>query len=156
MDGTFSAVPDEFSQLYVIFGDNNSDIVFPCAFLLLPDKKFHTYNHALSVLSLELGEYCPENITIDFEQAVIKAIRANFHSTKIFGCSFHWKKILYTNMGRKGCQKLFDENEDFQVGMDLLYTLCMVPPIKEDIEAAWGVVQAYFEETKLSDQVPLG
>ena len=146
MDGTFSTVPDQFSQLYVVFGSGvaPTDKIFPAAYLLLPDKRGHTYQHVLQVLK-DVTDHSPTSISIDFEQAAMTAIRSVFPAAVIKGCVFHWKKSLFANVGGKGCLKLFHENEHFQVGLDLIYTLSMVPPA--DMSLAWeDVVEPYFEE----------
>ena len=56
MDGTFTAKPEEFSQLYVVFGSGGpvSEKIYPCAYLLLPKKDGPTYMHALNVLASEI------------------------------------------------------------------------------------------------------
>ena len=58
---------------------------------------------------------------------------------------FHWKKSLYSNVQDKGCVRLFNDDENFQVGLDLIYTLALVPP--EDVGYAWTeIVLEYFEQ----------
>ncbi len=47
-DGTFSICPEPFGQLYTVIADGGGTMknVFPCAFMLLPNKKSDTYDHA--------------------------------------------------------------------------------------------------------------
>ena len=73
-DGTFSTVPRDFSQIYVVFGSSH-DKFFPCAYMLLPNKSASVYEYALETLKLEL-QYTPRTINIEFEQAVIKAVKS--------------------------------------------------------------------------------
>ena len=93
MDGTFSTVPEQFSQLYVVFGSGNTSEgkIFPCAYMLLPNKETLTYLHVLRILK-EKTDHSPKEVYIDFEQAVVRAIRTVFPEANIFGCGFHWKK----------------------------------------------------------------
>ena len=146
MDGTFSTVPEQFSQLYVVFrsGNTSEGKIFPCAYMLLPNKETLTYLHVLRILK-EKTDHSPKEVYIDFEQAVVRAIRTVFPEANIFGCGFHWKKKLFSNVGDKNCLTLYNENEYFQIGLDLIYTLCMVPV--KDVVLAWEtVVEPYFEE----------
>ena len=53
------------------------DKIYPCAYTLLPNKKSDTYDQALFKLK-QLLDYSPKTIHIDFEQAVIKAIKNIF------------------------------------------------------------------------------
>ena len=59
---------------------------------------------------------------------MIKAVKSKMPVTEVGGCNFHRKNNVFTNVGDKGCLNLFDENEFFQVLLDPIYTLCMVPP----------------------------
>ena len=101
LDGTFTAKPEEFSQLYVVFGSGGpvSEKIYPCAYLLLPKKDGPTYMHALNVLASEIDN-APKSVSIDFEQAVIKACRDVFPTNpSVNGCRFHRKKNLYHQVG---------------------------------------------------------
>ena len=111
MDGTFSTVPEQFSQLYVVFGSGNTSEgkIFPCAYMLLPNKETLTYLHILHILK-EKTDHSPKEVYIDFEQAVVRAIRTVFPEANIFGCGFHWKKKLFSNVGDKNCLTLYNEN----------------------------------------------
>ena len=100
-DGTFKSVPDQFSQLYVIFGDfvfSQKSYTFPCCYMLLPAKNFDCYQKALHLLS-SLVTTVPATIGIDFEMSMLKAINASFsaNSVEINGCNFHWKQVIITS-----------------------------------------------------------
>ena len=147
MDGTFSSVPDQFSQLYVIFGSGGaaSALIYPCAYALLQSKNSAIYKHLLTVLKKET-EHTPKFVQIDFEQAVIKSVRDVFgERTVVRGCRFHRKKNLFFQVGQKGCLDLFYHNENFQVGIALVYCLDMVP--SSDVCHAWTyVINPYFDQ----------
>ena len=146
MDGTFSTAPDQFSQLYVVFGSGGGprDKIYPCAYMLLPNKKAVTYTHALQVLKNNVG-HSPDEIYIDFEQAAVKSIRKVFPNCAISGCLFHWKKNLFSHVGLKGCLPLFYDDEHFAVGLDILYTISMVP-VENVVEAFNNIVIPFFLE----------
>ena len=48
-------------------------------------------------------------------------------------------------VGERGCQILYNESEDFQVGLDLIYALCLVP-VEDSIRAWEEVVEVFFEQ----------
>ena len=130
MDGTFKAKPEKFKQLYVVFGSrgDSSSKIYPCAYVLLPNKDAATYSHMLTVLAKEVGSK-PSKVCIDFEQAAIKAVYNIFGpKTSVRGCRFHRKKNLFDQVKHKKCANLFYNSESFQVGLDLVYNLDMVPP----------------------------
>ena len=143
MDGTFATVPEQFGQLYIIMGSQREKL-FPAAYMLLPNKQSLTYGHALDVIKDQVGK-SPKNINIDFEQAVVRAVTRKFPQTEIFGCNFHWKKRIFDNVKAKNCLQLFNSNEQFQVGLDLVYVLCYVPP-QDVVHAYETIVVPYFEE----------
>ena len=146
MDGTFETVPTSFSQLYVVFGSGGqpSEKIYPAAYMLLPDKNSNTYKHAFQTLGNMTGAK-PSSVSMDFEQSAISALKSVFPDVVIKGCAFHFKQSLRKNLGTKGCLKLYKQDENFQVGMQLVYTLMYVPP--EDVGLAWEeVVEAFFED----------
>ena len=146
MDGTFSTVPAPFGQLYTVFGDGGGQVdkIYPCACTLLPNKKSDTYDQALFKLK-QLLDYSPKTIHIDFEQAVIKSIKNIFPNCEIRGCFFHWKKSIYTNIGLKHCLPLYNDEEAFQVGVELIYSLSLLPTT-DVVEGYDTVVLPFFEK----------
>ena len=144
-DGTFKTVPDQFAQLYVVHGNSKANKSLPCAYFLLPDKKASTYERTMDIVLNEVTQ-APSVINIDFEQAVIKSIKSKMPpAVTILGCNFHWKKNIFSHVGFKGCLPFFYEDEQFQIGLDLIFTLCMVPPT--DVVFAWeSVVKPHFDE----------
>lgn len=146
-DGTFKTVPAMFSQLYVIFGEVSTAEevkIMPCVFALLPSKAGFVYEKLMEVVIGEVG--CnPTTFSIDFELAMMKAVNKKISECTILGCNFHFKKNIFKNVGTKGCLPLFHDSESFQIGLDLIYQLCMVPA--EDIVMAFeNVILPFFEE----------
>ena len=128
-DGTFKCVPPQFGQLYVVHGSkHNSDKLFPACYCLLPNKQSETYLKMFNIIKSKLStDNNPRQISIDFEAAAALAIREAFPNTQVDGCNFHWKKCIFENVGNKGCLSLYHNDEHFQVGLDLIYALCLVP-----------------------------
>src|SRR6218665_1018683 len=93
VDRTFSLVPLFFSQVFVVMA-NRGGFVLPVLYALLPNKEGETYHqifHAISELWPNLN---PTSVSIDFEQAVIRAVRATFPNSSIHGCLFHLTKNI--------------------------------------------------------------
>ena len=106
----------------------DSGILFPACYCLLPNKRNDTYLRMISIIKSKLSNNDnPKHITIDFEVAAAAAIRESFPDVQVDGCNFHWKKCIFENVGNKGCLSLYHNNEHFQVGLDLIYALCLVP-----------------------------
>ena len=124
-------VPTSFSQLYVVFGSGGqpSDKIYPAAYMLLPDKNSNTYKHAFQTLGNMTGAK-PTSVSMDFEQSAISALKSVFPDVVIKGCAFHFKQSLRKNLGTKGCLKLYKQDENFQVGMQLGFCIdvCMFLP----------------------------
>ena len=86
---------------FLVRGGPVSEKIYPCAYLLLPKKDGPTYMDALNVLASEIDN-APKSVSIDFEQAVIKACRDVFPTNpSVKGCRFHRKKNLYHQVGQK-------------------------------------------------------
>ena len=114
-DGTFKFSPRHFKQMYSLFVFNKGYYI-PVLHVLLQDKKEKTYKRALNNI-IELCNKCGINIKenidsvmIDFELAMVKAVKSVFRGCHIKGCKFHlgqswWRKIkelglspIYRNM----------------------------------------------------------
>ena len=104
-DGTFKFAPRFFKQMYTIFVLKNGYYV-PVIHMLLQDKKQKTYENVLIALNdlcnnhgIDLKHKLEKSsIMLDFELAMIKAIRSVFKKTSIRCCKFHlgqswWRKI---------------------------------------------------------------
>lgn len=104
MDGTFSAVPDIFAQLYTIHIKVNDEFM-PHLWCLLPDKHLNTYTRLFQLLKAEaIRINCvlnPTTVHIDFEMAVITAVRGEF-GIEPSGCLLHFNQsILKTHDGER-------------------------------------------------------
>ncbi|CAF1499053.1 unnamed protein product [Rotaria sp. Silwood1] len=79
MDGTFSATPPFFSQVFTLHG-LKFGCSFPCVFGLLPDRKKGTYQHLFcelkNVAATMNRVFKPEKIISDFETGLIPAVAA--------------------------------------------------------------------------------
>ena len=101
-DGTFKYSPSPFKQMYS-FHIFKKGFYVPIAHFLVFDKTYKTYKKALNLListCREEGVALNQDLTImvDFELAMIKALKEMIPSAAIKGCRFHlhqswWRKI---------------------------------------------------------------
>ena len=81
-----------FLQMYTFFVSLNGFYI-PVAFFLLNDKKSTTYKKMINMLFEEKNKLGftlnMKTITIDFERAMLKAIREITPSSRVRGCRFH-------------------------------------------------------------------
>lgn len=136
MDGTFSAVPNIFAQLYTIH-IKVLDEFMPHIWCLLPDKQLNTYTRLFQLLKAEAFRMncflIPTTIHIDFEMAVITAIRGEF-GIEPSGCLFHFNQSILRHMASNGLQTQYNNNNPPEVRKTVrrLMALPLVPPIRLD------------------------
>ena len=112
--------------------------------MLLPNKQSDQYISSFRTIAANV-DTAPEKISIDFEQSVVRAMKEVFPNATVQGCNFHLKKAVFSNVGFKGCLPLFNNDENFQVGLELIYALSLVP--EPEIAHAWvDVVRPFFTE----------
>uniref|UniRef100_A0A914HP46 MULE transposase domain-containing protein n=1 Tax=Globodera rostochiensis TaxID=31243 RepID=A0A914HP46_GLORO len=87
-DGTFSISPTLFSQVYVLLG-RFGEWVLPVCYALLSSKSEIIYRRMLGLLKQCWPTFSPESITMDFEQAMVNAVQAEFPSCTLRFCFFH-------------------------------------------------------------------
>ena len=92
-DGTFSVVPDLFSQLYTFHSYKDGQSI-PCFFALTKNRTENTYNELLTFLKREKPAYFPRLFVSDYEQAIRNAITTGFPTTTIHGCFFHFSQAI--------------------------------------------------------------
>lgn len=111
IDATFTN-PQEYSEIIIIlFLSHISNLKIPGDFILINSKTEIAYNIALSSFYDILTEnnnlkisLC--SISIDYELALINAIKNIFRKVRLVGCYFHYMQALRRNFGKEG---LFQE-----------------------------------------------
>ena len=102
IDGTF-IFPQDFKQLIVVlYYDSITNAKYPGAYILINSKLFQSYLLVFSAFKNILTKYNSieiklETITVDFETALINALREIFKNIKIIGCYFHYMQALDRN-----------------------------------------------------------
>lgn len=125
-DGTFKTVPTIYEQLYTIHGLRNN-VSIPLVYALLPNKSQRCYREFLSALKDLEASLNPSTVMIDFEQAMIGALDAEFPQTAKRGCFFHFCQCLYRNIQLTGHKVEYDTNPDFALRIRMLSALAFVP-----------------------------
>lgn len=126
MDGTFDVAPPLFKQLYTIFGRFNGWNV-PLVFVLCCSKTQRTYEHILQKLIEIEPSIQPKIVIMDFERAVINAVRLLFKSSQVAGCYFHFSGSLWKHVQGNGLQTSYAEDAMFALNIRMFLALAFVP-----------------------------
>lgn len=133
MDGTFSAQPSIFAQLYTIHIKENDEF-FPQLWCLQPDKQGVTYVRLFQLLKQEALnrnlQLLPTTIHVDFEMAVMQAIRSEFWIQPT-GCMFHYSQSILRHVQQCGLQVQYNTNAppEVRTWIRRLIALPLVPPL---------------------------
>jgi hypothetical protein len=136
MDGTFSAQPHIFAQLYTIHVKIDNEF-FPQLWCLLPDKQGATYTRLFQLLKQEALninlQLMPASVHTDFEMGVIQALRAEFQ-IDASGCLFHYSQSVLRHLQQVGLQAAYNTNNPPEVRQWIrrLIALPLVPPLRLD------------------------
>ncbi|KAF7689907.1 hypothetical protein CDIK_2767 [Cucumispora dikerogammari] len=126
MDGTFSVVPPQFSQLCTIQCEICNTFV-SLVFCLMPSKTIDMYNLFLTLLRNDLNVLGPDTLIIDFEDAPYIFFNQTFSNTSSFPCVFLFSQIIWRKIRSLGFFKLFKSNTLFNFHARLIMALAFVP-----------------------------
>ena len=84
-DGTFSVVPNLFSQMYTLHGYEEGHSI-PCIFALTAHRTADIYTELLSFVKRERPAYAPRLIVSDYEQAALNSFSDAFPMARRHGC----------------------------------------------------------------------
>lgn len=100
IDGTFSVVPKPFSQCLIVMAFEPAvNLYVPICYVLAQGKSQDMYWRVLNeLIILSNRQLEPENVTCDFEVALINAVLEQFPRANLVGCLFHWKQALRRKM----------------------------------------------------------
>lgn len=131
MDGTYKCCPKFFKQLYTVHGCKNGHYL-PLIFVLLSGQSTVSYQQCLmEILNLctQKGlQFSPKIVHVDFEEAMMKAIRQVLPTATIKCCRFHlgqawWRKIQ--NLGLSYDYK--DSNSEISKWLSAFFGLAFLP-----------------------------
>lgn len=121
------------------------DEFIPQLWCLLPDKQEATYVRLFQLLKQEAlnnnTQLLPHTIHVDFEMAVMQAVRSEFLIDAV-GCLFHFSQSVLRHMQQLGLQTAYNSNAPPEVRQWIrrLIALPLVPPIRLD-QAFQSIVQ---------------
>ena len=157
-DGTFSASPSIYFQLYTIhfIKDHRS---FPRIFALLPSKDEDTYTRLFQALLELMPNLSPTTMMLDFEKAVVNSFQRCFPNCQIYLCLFHLSKNVYGRVMENGYKQQYHADEDFSLKIRCLPALAFLP--EEDVEEGFNdlaetdivpdEILTYFKGTYIGD-----
>ena len=100
-DGTFKVTPRHFHQLFTLHVCLDNGYVIPTVYALLPDKKTSTYKNFVELLINECSkrgrQLNMEQVVLDFEIGMWKALRSFFPNVSIRGYRFHLAHLVEKN-----------------------------------------------------------
>lgn len=106
VDATFVCVPRKpyFYQLLIIMAYiSGLDLYIPVVYVLMTGKSQVLYEYAFDlVINMCGGLVRPQYISVDFEQALVNALRKKFPHAILIGCYFHFKQALRKQMQKLG------------------------------------------------------
>lgn len=165
VDGTFYTSPRLFSQLFTFHYEDGGK-VFPVIFALLPDKSQRTYQRLFQLVKTRarlLGlEFQPPKLHSDYEQAIIRAARLEFPTSRMVGCMFHYGQCLWRKIQSMRGAEEYLNNPETRRYIRRCAALTFVPLHR--LDEAWMDLQAdapdhplctafsdYFVDTWLDD-----
>jgi hypothetical protein len=126
-DATFWVVPAPFAQCFIVMVyDAGTNVFVPCVYCLMTAKLKHLYCIALhEIITLLDYHWTPRAITVDFEKALIAAVKYKFQHSPIVGCFFHFMQAIRRKM------KKFHVPEDDATALCRRFELLTVIPHSE-------------------------
>ena len=143
-DGTFSAAPRQFLQLYTIHG-YIQEHVYPFIIIFVTRRTQAIYTAVLTKL-VDLAQekfnitLQPRFITTDFEQAAMNAFRELFPDASLSGCHFHLCHSIIRRCNDSGLKTKYRDNKEFGLNVRMLMALAYLPV--EDVATGFELVNA--------------
>ena len=112
MEATFHIVKAPFTQLFSFHSflqqDGETKQV-PLAFILMSGKRAVDYQGVLMAL---IDRLPVEEVVLDYEAAMWKAVRQVIPDATIKGCAFHWGQAVRRKAQELGLQVAYQEGKD--------------------------------------------
>ena len=130
MDGTFSACPKIFDQVYTIHSIRFEQS-FPCVFGLLPNRFKSNYQFLFSKLKAIAAQmsmtFEPKTIMSDFEPALMNIRKGEFEQANHTSCYFHFTQAVYRAIQRFGLSSSYTDDEAVKHFCRQLMALPLLP-----------------------------
>lgn len=144
IDGTFKSASVGFYQLVTIHMFIKQKSV-PRVYALMSGKTCAQYRRLYQVLKTLNENLKPNLVSIDFEQANLKALRQEFQDSTVSGCLFHLAQSVYQKTVEFGLKREYHDDPDFSHMIRHLPALALIPEC--------DVIPA-FEELSESELIP--
>ena len=156
IDATFKVVPHPFCQLLVMMTFDPATRVFvPCVYALMTARTEYAYLTVLHEIVVLLNfRFMPRLITVDFEKALVIAVKHEFPSSRLVGCHFHFMQAIDRKL-----RKFAISEEDKEVALSVIrwlpgmprgsieQVLCFLTDFKGLRVAEWKRFWDYFRRT---------
>lgn len=149
-DGTFKYVPKLYYQVYSIHAVRGSN-VFPCAYCLLKNKSRETYERVFNILKQHRPDLAPRRISVDFEQAAVRAATNVFPDASVEGCFFHLSQSIWRKLQSIGLRGAYINDDTCRLYCKLLSALAFLPPA--EIPAAFEALDDQRDELAIDESV---
>ncbi|XP_068250151.1 uncharacterized protein [Palaemon carinicauda] len=131
VDGTFKVVRQPFTQLFSIHAfmkyDGNVKQM-PLVFVLMSGKRRKDYKKVFSRIKEILGEQLKvQEVILDFEASVWRAIPDVFPDVVMRGCAFHWGQAVWRKAQEFGLQSAYTSDTKTYKFVRQLLSLPYVP-----------------------------
>ncbi|KAK6187047.1 hypothetical protein SNE40_006296 [Patella caerulea] len=118
MDGTFTACPDMWDQVYIIHARSGST-TYPLVFALLPNRQVTTYARLFRLLKTSVQQHLNQplaqsRVQTDFELAATRAIEREFPQAEIKGCYLHFCQALWRKTQDLGLAVTYREDPELK------------------------------------------
>lgn len=84
-----------------IFLYRRSKWIFPIAYCLLTGKSRGIYERMFSMIRDSWPEFNPSLMSLDFDQAVIDAVKTVFPNIRLYGCLFHLFRNIRNQLAKE-------------------------------------------------------
>lgn len=154
-DDSVKVLPKLSCHLFCVHSINNSNLVIPCLYGLLPNQDESTYNDFLKEILSIKPNLCPKRILSNFELPAINALLSRWPNVKIEGCFYHLLQAIYRKVQSEGLTGLYASNCDFSIYIKMISALAFIPPANavsafEDLQEILPLVAEpicnYFED----------
>ncbi|XP_065683470.1 uncharacterized protein LOC136096235 [Hydra vulgaris] len=127
-DATFKVVPTNFSggQLFNILTEVRG-IVLPIVHILMSGKKLGLYKAALEKVKELENDFSPIISMVDYEAAILNALKSSFPNIRITGCRFHFGQSILKKIKAVGLQTEYVHDNVIRKWGKKYIALCMLP-----------------------------
>lgn len=151
-DGTFEYAPSVFYQLYTFHAQIGTNYP-PMIYFFLPNKTTKTYERMLDIVLELCPQFRPSTFLVDYEMAMLKALRSKFGEATIKGCYFHFTQCIRRKAIEKGLKKQYESVPETRLMIRSLMALAFVPV--EDVVSLYKAVKSQFPKETAYEELAL-